>query len=382
MSFRLLNISVYIRPTFWIFMIFFTRVYQNPSVYSLVLGLVLVVSLLVHEFGHAMTARYYGTQPTVILEAFGGRAEYEGRGISPKQAFYITLNGPLFESLLIPLSYFLLKSGIFDGHSYIQYFLYATMRFNILWCLLNLIPVFPLDGAHLVQYFLEKKFGDKGVQSTHILGLACVILIAPYLYFKGFFFFGTLLLIFGYRNFRLLKQGKILSGQDSPFKRYLQGVEALKNNDLESAKTLLKKLLKSKDSQIKTSSAEALAQVYYQEQDKNKAYQILLKTNHNCLKEGKYLLCKLAFEREDYALVANYSRDVYKQNPSFEVAILNSKAFAHLNKVNLSVGWMETACQFGDEYRKKVQDHLRDSDYDSVKTHAHFKSFIEKLDPV
>jgi stage IV sporulation protein FB len=378
MHFKLFNIPIYIQPTFWIFLIFFTNIYRNPSVYSLILGLVLIVSLIVHELGHAMTAQYYGAYPHIILEAFGGRAEYEGRGISSREAFHITLNGPLLESLLIPLSYFLLKWSIFEGHPYIQYFLYATMRFNILWCLLNLIPVSPLDGGHLVQYLLEKKFKDKGAQVTLVIGLICVVLVAPYLYFKGLFFFGTLLLIFGYQNYQVLKRHRGLLA-DNPFKRYLQGEEALKNNDLDKAKKLLKKLVKSQDSHIKTLSTESLAKVYCQERDGNNAYELLLDADYDLLKGGKSLLCKLAFERENYNLVAQYSRDVYEQEPSFEIAILNSKAFAHLNQLDLAIGWLETACLFGEEYREKVEEHLCDPVYDLIKMHTDFKCLVEKF---
>ena len=73
------------------------------------------------------------------------------------------------------------------------------MRINIIWCLLNLIPIAPLDGAHLLNYFLEKKFGSRGTQATLFVGLICAVSIAPYLLFKGFFFFGILLIIFDIR---------------------------------------------------------------------------------------------------------------------------------------------------------------------------------------
>lgn len=93
MNFTFLNIPVGIHPSFWIFLLFFTGIYNNPSIESVIVGAVMFVSLLVHEYGHALTAAYFGAKPTITLEAFGGRAEYSSFGISRKKQLLITLYG-------------------------------------------------------------------------------------------------------------------------------------------------------------------------------------------------------------------------------------------------------------------------------------------------
>lgn len=351
LNFKFLNIPIQIHPTFWIFLLFFTNIYRNPSIESLILGIVLIFSLLVHEYGHALTAAYFGARPTITLEAFGGNAQYNSLGITPKQQFLITLNGPLLESVLIVLSYSLLESGVFENY-YFRYFLYVTMRLNILWCLLNLIPIAPLDGGHLARYMLEKRFGDKGHKASMVIGLICVALVTPYLYYQEFFFFGTLLLIFGFQHFQILRTFRRSSAKYNPFSCYIKGMEAIQNNDLENGKALLKKLLKSKDMQIKHAAIEALAKIYSQKNESQKAYDLLLKADHQLLKEGKCLLCKLAFEQKNYELIGKYSRDIYDLDPSYEIALLNSKAFAYLNQEALSDAWLETASQFGVDLKK------------------------------
>ena len=233
MCFRFLNIPVRIHPTFWIFVLFFTNIYRDPSIESLILGIVLTFSLLVHEYGHALTALFFGARPTVTLEAFGGNAQYDSFGITPKQEFIITLNGPLLESMLIAISYFLLKSGVFEGHQYIQYFLYVMMRLNILWCLLNLIPITPLDGGHLLKYLLERKFGPKGTKMSLVVGLVAAAISVPYLYIHGFFFFGTLLLIFGLQQLPMFLQARGPSKGNRPFDHYMKGIEANKNEEVD-----------------------------------------------------------------------------------------------------------------------------------------------------
>jgi len=369
---------VYIHPTYWIFLLLFTHIYQDFSFESFILGVVMTFSLLVHEYGHAFTALYFGASPTIILEAFGGRAQYSGLKLTSKQQFLITLNGPLLESLLIVLPYALLKFNLFEDY-YIRYFLYATMRVNILWCLLNLIPIVPLDGGYLVRYLLEKKFGEKGLRASVIVGLMGAILVAPYLFFQGFIFFGALLLIFAFQHYQMLRRFRFSSSKQNPFSCYIEGMKALNNHDLEGAKKLLLKLLKSQDEKIKHSAVESLAKIYIQEKEPEKSYELLLKADHQFLKEGKCLLCNLAYERKNYKLVGKYSREIYEINPSFETALLNSKAFAHLNDPDLSGAWLETASLFGPVYLRNIKDVILEKTYDSVRDHGVFKQYAEKI---
>ena len=335
------------------------------------------MSLLVHEYGHALTALYFGASPEISLEAFGGRALYSSQKISPKQDFLITLNGPLLESLLIIVSYALLQIEVVVQHPYLHYFLYSTLHVNIVWCLLNLIPITPLDGGHLASYLLQRKFGLKGELASIIIGLICVAVIAPYLFYKGFYVFGTLLLIFGFQNYQILRG--IQTENRSPYSCYIQAMHELNNEEQEKGKQQLHGLLKSKDTQIKHSAIEALAKVYVDENQREKAYGLLLKADHKFFREGKCLLCKLAFENRNYELVNHYSRDIYEIEPTYEIALLNSKANAVLNQPALAGAWLVTASQFGPEYKLSIPQVLQLPIYDSVRDHDTFRHHLEKI---
>src|SRR5262245_13208837 len=104
MNFRFLNIPVQVHWTFWLTVIFFMGL-EKPSIEGIIFCSVFAISLLVHEYGHALTAVWFGARPTITLAAFGGRAEYSSRGITPAQDFIITLNGPLADCMLSVLAY-------------------------------------------------------------------------------------------------------------------------------------------------------------------------------------------------------------------------------------------------------------------------------------
>ena len=236
-------------------------------------------SLLIHEYGHALTALFFGASPWITLEALGGRAEYNGYGMTPKQQFLITLNGPLLQTLLIFIPYALLKSGNFENHYYIHYLLSATMQLNIVWCLLNLLPIIPLDGGRLLHYILAGKFGEKGARASILIGLLFATIATPYLFFHGYTFFAVLIAMMGLQNLQILQQIKNPSSTSTPFANYQNALKAIDNNELEKAKTLLKKLLKTKDSKVKHLSTEALAKLHYQQNEKEQAYDLLVKTD-------------------------------------------------------------------------------------------------------
>lgn len=346
MNFKFLRVPVHIQPMFFVFLLFFTNLYRDFCLENIILGSVFFFSLLVHEYGHALTALYFGANPWIVLEGFGGQAHYNSFRITSKQRFIITLNGPLLESILVVIPYALLNLRIFSAFPLVEYTLFVTMKVNILWCLLNLIPVAPLDGGHLLQYILEKRWGERGGKIGQWIGLASVCVIAPYLFFQGYFFFGSLLLIFGWNHFQELKKDWRIPKQASAFRYHVKAEQAIKEDQLQEAKILLKKLLKTKNCSMQHSAIENLAKIYEQEGKSQKAYELLLKSDHSLLKDGKCLLCRLAYEQKNYDLVAKYAYDIYEIEPSYEIATLNGKAFAKLEQMDLSEAWFSTAAQF------------------------------------
>ena len=378
MKFTFLKIPVLIHPSFWISLVFFVGIYDSLTYEKLILGVIFIFSLLFHEYGHGLTAQYFGKNPKIDLVAFGGYTSYYDSSLTKKQRFLITLNGPLFTGILILLSYYLLKSNIFLNY-YMRYFLYVTMRLNIFWGIINLIPIYPLDGGKLLAYILETSFGQKGLKISLFIGNISAILACIYGFGNNYYIIGYLSLIYGFQNLQKYYQVGFGSHKKNNYTLYNDSLKAIENNQTKKAKTILRKLLKAKDNNIKISATETLANVLYKENENKKAYDLLLKSDHKLLKTGKCLLCKLAFVEKNYILIEKYSQEIYQIDPSYEIALLNSKSFALLNNPKYSAGWLKTASLFENVKKKTLKEILQDKMFDNVRNDKTFKQHTKTI---
>lgn len=204
-SFRFLTIKVNIHPPFWLFFLFFTGMYRTPSLESLVLGGILIVSILVHEYGHGFAVLYCGAQPVINLQLFGGNARYDATYITDTQNCFITLCGPLLESVLIIVPYLLLEGDLITSE-HVQYILSLTMKWNMMWCSFNLLPVYPLDGGQISRYLLTRTMGQKGLKFSLLLGVLAAATGAVYFLLEGYFIFGGMMLVYGIQSIKALKK--------------------------------------------------------------------------------------------------------------------------------------------------------------------------------
>jgi Zn-dependent protease len=126
---------------------------------GLVPGLVAVlaffVSILAHEFGHALVARRFGVETESIeLWALGGIARLDRESPSPKADGLIAIAGPL-TSLAIGIVTFGLAI-VFEN---------ATLGWigfvNLALAIFNMLPGAPLDGGRVVRAWRWARTGDK-----------------------------------------------------------------------------------------------------------------------------------------------------------------------------------------------------------------------------
>jgi len=158
-------VRIHIFLPFFIF--FVCAASSSPMWWDLSFSLGIFGSVLLHELGHALTARSVGLNPTcIMLHPFGGWASYNGRSTG-RQQFEITAAGPAVNFALAAVLWLL--GGLIlrvSPEAISGDFLQLLGRWNLIIGALNLIPALPFDGGHLVEAVLVMR--GKGVRSTQI----------------------------------------------------------------------------------------------------------------------------------------------------------------------------------------------------------------------
>ncbi len=106
-------------------------------------------SVLLHELGHSLVARYFKIPvDDIVLLIFGGISKIKRNPQSPAQEFWIVLAGPLMNILLWAL--FLLTAPLVKNSAQL-YALFTYLAYiNLILGIFNLIPGYPLDGGKVL----------------------------------------------------------------------------------------------------------------------------------------------------------------------------------------------------------------------------------------
>lgn len=182
MRFRLFGVDVEVQMFFWLTSAIFAYPFLMAGQYSTVAVWVAVVfvSVLVHELGHALAVKRHGLEPEIALHGMGGTTSWQpGRSISRVDHILISLAGPFAGFALGGLVYALqrfapnLVGRLPElGQTAIGMLLFV----NIYWGMVNLIPVLPFDGGHVLEHALGPKRGRLTAAISGIVGLGVAIL--------------------------------------------------------------------------------------------------------------------------------------------------------------------------------------------------------------
>src|SRR6185503_21389670 len=129
------------------------------------------------------------------------------------EEYLVVLNGPLAGLLLAIAAYYLYHYSA-PTHAVVQFILRFTYIANFFWTIINLVPVLPLDGGHLMSIVLESIFGFRGVKGAIIIGLVVAVSISILFFVIGQFLVGALFLILTFESFRSLRYYKIFNEKD------------------------------------------------------------------------------------------------------------------------------------------------------------------------
>jgi Zn-dependent protease len=139
-------------------------------------AVLLLLSVLVHELAHALTARVFGwPSQKIVLNLWGGHTQFESFTASPGRSVVVALAGPAANFILAGAAWLVVTFVHLTGAAdiLVNIFLWA----NFLIAVFNVLPGLPLDGGRLVESAVWKATGsqEKGTIAAGWTGRVIVI---------------------------------------------------------------------------------------------------------------------------------------------------------------------------------------------------------------
>ncbi len=201
------GIGVYMHATFLLLIgwVALSHWLEGRTLGAVLAGVGFILALfgcvVLHEFGHALTARKYGIKTRdITLYPIGGVARLERMPDDPRQELWVTLAGPAVSAVIAAVLFaWLSVTGGLEPLSQLSVargsFLERLMMVNLFLVGFNLIPAFPMDGGRVLRALLAMRMEyTRATQVAASLGQGLAILFGiiglftnPFLLFIAFF---------------------------------------------------------------------------------------------------------------------------------------------------------------------------------------------------
>jgi Zn-dependent protease len=242
LHFRLLGFPIRVHPFFWLVVVFLgvgTGKNETDPVELITWVAVVFVSIVVHELGHAIMQRTYGGHPWITLYSFGGLASCDDCDRSTRSQVIISFAGPLAGFIF---AFVVLLTVQLTGHDfgfgslqhilqtnqtrdvlpiplvgrYFAYFepyasnvlnliVWQLIYVNIIWGLVNLLPVYPLDGGRISRELFVHRNPSAGIAQSLLLSFVVALALAGYFALRQEFYTCLMFGYFAYANYQNLK---------------------------------------------------------------------------------------------------------------------------------------------------------------------------------
>lgn len=167
---RVRGISVDVHATFlillaWIALASYARTHTPTAAFAgVLLTLTIFASVVLHEFGHALTAARFGVKTrSITLLPIGGVAQLERIPDQPRQELVIAIAGPIVTLAIIAALFLVLRATgnpivpSATGAAPAGAFIAQVMWVNIVLAVFNLLPAFPMDGGRVLRAALAMR---------------------------------------------------------------------------------------------------------------------------------------------------------------------------------------------------------------------------------
>lgn len=374
------SLTLSIHPLFWLFAALLGYLWSHSLLGTLLWIVVILVSVIVHEMGHALTGLLFKQRVHIQLQMFGGMTTREGPKLALWKEFVLTLNGPVAGFALGGIAYGLLvvwQQPPYLVHSVLSWFVLV----NFFWSIVNLFPVLPLDGGHLLRIVLEGIFGARGTAYALLIGVILGGLITVCAFLFGWILAGAVFFLLTFESFRgWMSYRHVVEGDrdQSLQETFRKAQAAMQTGAIDQAIAGFEQVRKRTGrGLLYAASTEALAHLLTQKGDHKQAYQYLKQVGKRISPQSLPLLQSLAFAHRDYETVVSVAKECFQVSPSYGVAWTAALAHAARQEVRPAIGWLECAIREG---LPDVAGALHDVKLDPIRQDPKFQEFAHSVE--
>jgi stage IV sporulation protein FB len=177
LRFQLLGIPVRVTPWFWLVAAILSGATDAQGI--LIFVACVLISVVIHEFGHGLMAKAFGYRPSIVLQGMFGLCYSEAERQTPWQRLAVIISGPLAGFLTFGVLLGSFRSIGPDRLSPVGREVVGTLLWiNLIWSIFNLIPVYPMDGGQFMKVVLMMINPRRGGRWAHIVSLVLAGVIA------------------------------------------------------------------------------------------------------------------------------------------------------------------------------------------------------------
>jgi stage IV sporulation protein FB len=372
------KIPIRIFPLFWLLAALIGWINTYTYVGTFLWMIVILLSVLIHEYGHALTSLLFGQRARIDLVGLGGLTQRQGPKLKLWKEFLVTFAGP-FASILLSLGAYVILQFMTEKETLLFYLVKITFMANLFWTILNLLPVQPLDGGQLLRIILEGLFGIKGIKAALFLSLVFSGLITLYFLMNQALLIGVLFLLLTYESYRSWKETLLMTekDQDSTLQEDLKEVEMqMQAGRQEQVFPKLQQIRESAQSGlIYVTATEHLAKILKEQGKFQEAYDLLKPLSKYLSAQSLKLLHQLTYQVGNLDEAISTGNRSYQEFPEYDTALLNALCYAQQGEAMPAVGWLETAVRDGMPNLNAV---LNKHEFDGIRKTAPFMEFFQR----
>jgi Zn-dependent protease len=331
---KILNIPIKVDASFFVlsFLLAFGR---GASLLLLEWVLVVFISVLLHELGHALVARKFGLSPSIKLYSMGGLTSWHSEvNLPPWQHLLISLAGPAAGFLLGGIVFLAGPAVLGSNPSRLLAVTYFDLIWvNVGWGIFNLLPMLPLDGGNVLLTLEEWILRRKSQLISYVISLMVALGITFLALARGWIWIAILGVWFAYTNGSALSE-QFQAHRDRKFRPLLdQARDAFTKSEFDQALNLSRRAQQeARTASVRSEAAQSVIFILIHQRQFGEAEEELSRFNA-VFGEDPYLTGLLYFQKEEMAAAIPHLKLAFERAPTKQLgmllyqALINDKSY-------------------------------------------------------